>query len=91
MSYSAPPATLVEAALPRFLGDTHTFSDVGFWGQAFFPGGSPFFLSLYLGPVVLLLAARAGCREWRLWALAAAGVLFALGSFGPPVRSSPRR
>lgn len=83
MSYSAPPAVLVEATLPRFLGDPHTFSDLGFWGQPFFPPGSPFFLSLYLGPVVLTLAALAGRREWRLWALAAAGVLLALGSHGP--------
>jgi hypothetical protein len=83
MSYSAGPAVLAEAALPRFLGDVHTFSDVGFWGQSFYPGGSPFFLSLYLGPVVLLLAARAGWRERRLWALVLTGVLLALGSYGP--------
>ncbi|MFN8091513.1 MAG: hypothetical protein U0599_04690 [Vicinamibacteria bacterium] len=83
LAYSAPPAVLAEAALPRFLGDVHAFSDVGFWGQAFYPGGSPFFLSLYLGPIVLLLAARAGRREARLWALVLAGVLLALGSYGP--------
>jgi hypothetical protein len=83
MSYSAAPAVLAEAVIPRFLGDTHAFSDAGFWGQAFFPGGSPFFLSLYLGPVVLLLAALAGRRQWRLWALVAAGGLLALGSHGP--------
>jgi len=83
LGYSAPPAVLAEALLPRFLGDVHEFSDVGFWGQAFYPGGSPFFLSLYLGPAVLLLAARAGRREWRLWALVLAGVLLSLGSYGP--------
>jgi len=83
LGYSAPPPVLLEAVLPRFLGDPHTFSDVGFWGQPFFPGGSPFFLSLYLGPAVLLLAARAGRREWRLWALVALGVLLSLGAHGP--------
>ena len=83
MSYSAAPAVLAEAVIPRFFGDTHAFSDAGFWGQAFFPAGSPFFLSLYLGPVVLLLAALAGRREWRLWTLAAVGGLLALGAHGP--------
>ncbi|MGE5125891.1 MAG: hypothetical protein ACM3PV_06355 [Betaproteobacteria bacterium] len=83
LSYSASLPVLLEAALPRFLGDPHTFSDLGYWGQPFFPEGSPFFLSLYLGPVVLLLAARAGRRPWRLWVLAAIGVLLAAGAHGP--------
>jgi hypothetical protein len=84
LSYSAPPAVLLEAVLPRFLGETHTFSERGFWGQPFYPGGSPFFLSLYLGPVVLLLAARAGWRgRARLWLLAGLGVLISLGVHGP--------
>ena len=50
LSYSAPPPALLEAVLPRFFGDPHTFSDTGYWGQPFYPSGSPFFLSLYLGP-----------------------------------------
>jgi hypothetical protein len=83
MSYSAPPAVLLEALVPRFLGDPHSFSEVGFWGQPFFAGAGPFFLSLYLGPVVLLLAAGAGRRGARLWILAGVGILLALGSFGP--------
>jgi hypothetical protein len=83
LSYSASLPVLLEAVLPRFLGDPHTFSDLGYWGQPFFPAGSPFFLSLYVGPVVLLLAARAGARPRRLWALAAIGVLMAAGSHGP--------
>ena len=83
LSYSASVPVLLEAALPRFLGDPLTFSDVGFWGQSFFPGGAPFFLSLYLGPAVLLLAARTGRREWRLWALVVLGVLLSLGAHGP--------
>jgi hypothetical protein len=84
LSYSAPVPVLLEAVLPRFFGDPHTFSEVGFWGQPFFPAGSPFYLSLYVGPVVLLLAAWAGGRgRIRLWGLAALGVLISLGRHGP--------
>jgi hypothetical protein len=83
LGYSAPLPVLLEAVLPRFLGNPLTFSGVGFWGQPFFPGGTPFFLSLYLGPLVLLLAARAGRREVRLWILVALGVLLSLGAHGP--------
>ena len=84
LSYSTPPPVLLEAVAPRFFGDPHTFSNVGYWGQPFYPGGSPFFLSLYLGPVVLLLAACAGWRgRARLWGLAALGVLVSLGGHGP--------
>ncbi len=83
LSYSASLPVLLESVLPRFLGDPHTFSEVGYWGQPFFPEGSPFFLSLYLGPVVLLLAARAGRRTWRLWVLLAIGVALAAGAHGP--------
>ncbi len=84
LSYSTPPPALLEAALPRFFGDPHAFSDTGYWGQPFYPSGSPYFLSLYLGPVVLLLAACAGWRgRLRLWGLAALGVLISLGAHGP--------
>jgi hypothetical protein len=83
LGYSAPLPVLLEAVFPRFLGDPLTFSGVGFWGQPFFPGGTPFFLSLYVGPLVLLLAARAGRREVRLWVLVALGVLLSLGAHGP--------
>jgi hypothetical protein len=83
LSYSASLPVLLEAVLPRFLGEVHTFSDAGFWGQPFFPGGTPFFLSLYVGPLVLLLALRAGQGNARLWALVALGVLLAAGSHGP--------
>ncbi len=83
LGYSAPLPVLLEAVFPRFLGDPLTFSRVGFWGQPFFPGGTPFFLSLYVGPLVLLLAARAGRREVRLWVLVALGVLLSLGAHGP--------
>jgi hypothetical protein len=84
LGYSASLPVLLEAVWPRFLGDPHTFSEAGFWGQPFYPDGSPFFLSLYLGPVVLLLVARAGGRgQGRLWGLAALGILLSLGANGP--------
>ena len=84
LSYSTPWPALLEGVLPRFFGDPHTFSDVGYWGQPFYPNGSPYFLSLYLGPVVLALAARAGWRgRGRLWGLAVLGVLISLGVHGP--------
>jgi hypothetical protein len=83
LAFSAPVPVLLEAALPRFLGETHGFTDAGYWGQPFFPTGSPFFLSLYLGPALLLLASRAGPGAARLWGLAGLGVLLALGTHGP--------
>ena len=84
LSYSTPPPALLEAVLPRFFGNPHTFGDTGYWGQPFYPSGSPYFLSLYLGPVVLLLAAHAGWRgRARLWGLAGLGVLISLGVHGP--------
>ena len=85
LAWSASPMVLLDAVLPRFFGDVHTFSDLGYWGQPFFPEGFPYLLSLYLGPCVLLLAALAGRhgRAMRLWALVAVGVLVSLGSHGP--------
>jgi hypothetical protein len=82
LAFSAPWPVLLEALWPRFLGNTHTFSDYGFWGQPLFPDGYPFFLSLYLGPLAILLALNAG-RERRLWLVAALGVLLSLGAHGP--------
>jgi hypothetical protein len=81
LQYSAGPLVLAEAGFPRFFGDVHAFSDLGFWGQPFFPQGYPYLISLYLGPLVLGLA-LAGARR-RLATLAALGVLLALGSYGP--------
>ena len=82
LAFSLHPVVLAEAALPRLLGDPHGFTDATFWGLAYFPAGHPYFLSLYVGLPVLLLASRAG-RVRRVWGLVAAGVLLALGSHGP--------
>lgn len=83
-SWSAHPAVLLEVLLPRFFGDTHTFTDRGFSGQPFFTNRYPYMLSLYLGVPLALLCLRAGPeRRRRLWALALLGTGVALGSYGP--------
>jgi len=81
LSDAASPGVLLEAALPAFFGDVHAMTTRGYWGQPFFPGGFPYLLSLYLGPALLLLAARS--RAWRLLAVAALGLFLSLGSHGP--------
>ncbi|HEY7413435.1 MAG TPA: hypothetical protein VII13_22025 [Vicinamibacteria bacterium] len=85
LAWSAGPVVLLEAFVPRLFGDVHTFSRVGFWGQDFFEGGYPYMISLYVGPGVLLLAARAGAGgvARRLWVLALLGVLLSAGGHGP--------
>jgi len=84
-AFSLHPAALLDTLVPRAFGDVHTFSDAGYWGQAFFPDGFPYLLSLYLGPALVWLALRAGPGHGtrRLAALALLGVLLALGSHGP--------
>ncbi len=81
LGYSIRPLVLLDAVLPRFFGDVHSFSEVGYWGQPFFPDGYPYLLSLYLGPLVLLLALAA--RPSRLHLLLAVGVVASLGANGP--------
>ncbi len=82
LHYSAGPMVLLEAVLPKLFGDVHAFSDLGFWGQPFYTQGYPYLLSLYLGPPVLLLAARAG-RATRLHLLVLMGLVLGLGAYGP--------
>jgi hypothetical protein len=89
LSWSAHPAFLAGLAWPSFLGDPHTMTNAGFWGQPFFPDGYPYFVSLYLGPAVLALAACAGRAASRLWVLAAAGITVALGAYGPLAGALP--
>jgi hypothetical protein len=83
LKWSVHPLALAEMAWPRWLGDPHTMTNLGYWGQAFFPDGYPYLVSLYLGPLVLALAVAAGRRGARLWVLAGLGVLLALGAHGP--------
>jgi hypothetical protein len=62
-----------------------TFSELAYWGKPFFADGLPYFMSLYIGPGVLLLASLAGrSRDARaLWILTAVGLLLSLGANGP--------
>jgi hypothetical protein len=85
LAWSASPLVLAEGLLPRFFGDVHTFSDVGYWGQRFFTGGYPYLLSAYVGVPVLLAALAAGraAPARRLWMLCLLGLLLALGASGP--------
>ncbi len=87
LAYSASPVVLAESVLPRLFGDVHAFSDQGFWGQPFYAQGYPYLLSLYLGPVVLLIALRAG--RSRLWVLALLGLVLSMGAYGPFARLLP--
>ena len=82
LQYSLPPLAFAEAVVPKLLGEVHGSSSVQFWGEDLFPRGFPYLLSLYLGVVTLVLALRAGFHP-RLYALAAAGVLIGMGSYGP--------
>jgi hypothetical protein len=85
LGFSASPLVLLEALLPHFFGDVRSFSEAGYWGKPFFGGVYPYFMSLYVGPSVLLLACLAGPGRARraLWALVALGVLLSLGKNGP--------
>ncbi len=85
LSFSASPVVLLEALVPHLFGDVRTFSETGFWGKPFFQDQYPYFMSLYLGPGVLLLAALAGFRRGAaaLWALLLLGVALSLGGNGP--------
>ncbi len=81
LSWSMHPLALPALVLPRYFGDMHTFSDLGYWGQPFFEDGYPYFLSTYVGVIVGILAALGASR--RLVLLALLGILTALGSTGP--------
>jgi hypothetical protein len=80
------PAVLLQALLPRLFGLPAAPAEA-WWGGRFFSKGFPYFLSLYLGPVALALAAVGIPRIERraraaLVALAALGLWYALGATG---------
>jgi hypothetical protein len=82
LAFSLHPAVLVEALVPRWLGDPHALTDADNWAAAYFPEGHPYLLSLYVGFGVVLLALRSR-GEGRWWGLTACGLLLSLGSYGP--------
>jgi hypothetical protein len=84
---SAPhPVTFLQVLIPDLYGSVS--EPLRFWwGGRLFPGGSPYFMSLYLGPVVVALAAagavaRDGRDRVALFFLCALGLLCALGPVG---------
>jgi hypothetical protein len=84
---SAPhPVTLVQVLIPDLYGSVS--EPLRFWwGGRLFPGGSPYFMSLYLGPIVVALAAAGavaggGRDRLALFSLGALGLLCALGPAG---------
>jgi hypothetical protein len=85
IAQSAPhPVTLLQMLVPDLCGSVSEPLRL-WWGGRLFPGGSPYFSSLYLGPIVLALAVAglvAGSRPDRL-ALAALGALGLWCAIGP--------
>jgi len=80
------PAVLLQSLLPGLFGLPSAPAEA-WWGGRFFSKGLPYFLSLYLGPLTLALAAigtAALPRRVRpvLVALAAVGLWYALGERG---------
>ncbi|HEY2432116.1 MAG TPA: YfhO family protein [Vicinamibacterales bacterium] len=85
--WSLHPLSLWEAAAPHLFGDYYTafLADLPWMGALNF-GRDPFFYSLYVGPLVLLLAC-AGAADWRrngFWiVVAVAFTIAALGGYTP--------
>lgn len=80
------PAAILQTLVPNLFGSLAAPAD-HWWGGRFFSKGTPYFLSLYLGPVVLALAAvglTAMERRVRrvLLALTVLGLWYALGETG---------
>jgi hypothetical protein len=86
LAHSIHPMTLVQAVVAGLFGDP-ALGAARFWGQNFFPGGFPYFSSLYLGALAIALgllgASRPGYVRNSLVVLAALGAIVSLGRFGP--------
>jgi hypothetical protein len=83
---SLHPAVLAQMLLPSLFGLPQAPAEA-FWGGRFFSKGLPYFLSLYVGPVTLALAAVGALALPRrvrpvLLTLAALGLWYALGERG---------
>lgn len=84
LAHSVHPLTLVQVLVAHFYGDPSDLTRL-WWGQNFFPLGFPYFLSLYLGPAALSLAAvgvlHAGRHRGPLAAVLVLGLVASLGRF----------
>jgi hypothetical protein len=83
---SLHPLSLAQWVIPDLHGSVREPLRA-WWGSRLIPGGSPYFLSLYLGPVALVLAAQgaggvAVNARRVLLAAAVLGTLYALGPWG---------
>lgn len=81
-----PPLALLQLLVPDLLGELARPVE-GWWGGAIYRTGTPYFLSLYLGALVLALAAcgarqAPGRERIVLLAAAALGLWYALGPAG---------
>jgi hypothetical protein len=79
---AAHPLSLLQVLVPELFGLLSPPAEV-WWGGAFFTKGLPYFLSLYLGPVPLALAAAAcpglsRAQKWTLLGAAGLGLAYAL-------------
>jgi hypothetical protein len=82
LAHSVHPITFLQVVIAGLFGDPYDLAE-RWWGMNFFPRGFPYFLSLYLGPAALALAAVAVAarQPWsrRLTLLAGVAALACLG------------
>ena len=91
LGHSMSVLSLLQVPVPQLTGYYHTLEKATFWGETFNQGRGPFFLSVSLGTVVLVLAGAAavwrGRRAWLLVLVAAIGFLLSMGRFFEPTES----
>ena len=85
LAHSIHPLTLAQVVIAGFHGDPSRITE-RWWGANFFPNGFPYFLSLYLGLTVVVIAGIGllngmGPRK-RLAVIAVAALGLALGRWG---------
>jgi hypothetical protein len=86
LANAVQPVVLLQTLVPHLFGFPEAPAEA-FWGGRFFSRGLPYFLTLYLGPLTLGLAAIGFVRIERrarrvLLSLASLGLLYALGAVG---------
>ncbi|NOZ79689.1 MAG: YfhO family protein [Acidobacteria bacterium] len=92
LDWSVHPLRLVALLVPGFFGPVDVAEVTGrYWGERLVDGGIPYFLTLYLGISVIVLAmrgARSGDRKLArfLTAVAGLGIVLALGRYVPGVQ-----